>query len=85
LNIQVVDEPDGVDCILFVTSGRLDVLEFATRTGGWPTDPKITDIGYYRFVPHTPKGSGFTAVPVDQRDSDTLAFMLAGEWGMHAS
>ena len=76
LHIQVADVPDGVASLLFITSGRIDFLEFATYTGSWPKDPQIMQLGYYRFEPSFPKG--YTLVPVDRRDAGTLARLLAG-------
>jgi hypothetical protein len=76
VHVQVADVPHGVASLLFISSGRLDFLEFATYTGSWPKDPQLLQLGYYRFEPSSPKG--FTLVPVDQRDSVTLARALAG-------
>jgi len=83
VNIQVADVPHGVATLLFITSGRLDFLEFATYTGSWPKDPQLLQLGYYRFEPSEPKGC--TLVPVDQRDPVTVARALAGANASHAT
>jgi hypothetical protein len=83
VNIQVADVLHGVASLLFITSGRLDFLEFATFTGSWPKDPQLLRLGYYRFEPSKPKG--FTLVPVDQRDSVAVARALAGAKASHAT
>jgi len=72
VNIQVADVPHGVSSLLWVTSGRIAFLEFAAHVDSWPKDPQITHLGYYR---HEPSG---TLVPVDRRDSSTVARALAG-------
>ena len=76
VHVEVADVPDGVTSLLWIKSGRIAFLEFATYTGSWPQDPQITDLGYYRFVPWAPKA--YSLVPVERRDSSTLARALAG-------
>jgi hypothetical protein len=76
VHVQVTDVPHGVASLLFINSGRLNFLEFATYTGSWPKDPQLLQLGYYRIEPSNPKS--FTLVPVDQRDSVTLARALVG-------
>lgn len=80
VNVEVADVPLGVSCHLWITSGRIDFLEFATYANPWPKDPQITHLGYYR---HEPSG---ILVPVDRRNGSTLARALAGtKPGAHAT
>jgi hypothetical protein len=83
VNVQVANVPHGVTSLLWITSGRIDFLEFATYTGSWPKAPQLLRLGYYRFEPSG--RPSFTLVPVDQRDSVTLARALAGANASHAT
>jgi hypothetical protein len=76
VDAEVDGVADGVTSLLYVISGRLHVLEFATYVGTWPEEPRLMNLGYFREVPAGP--NGFSLVPVQQRDAQALARALKG-------
>jgi len=76
VDVEVAGVENGQATLLFIRDGALTLLEFATYTGEWPTDPKAIRIGYYRYVPSST--SSHSLVPTAERDPETLALQLAG-------
>jgi hypothetical protein len=83
VNIDLADVPHGVTSLLFIASGRIDLLEFVTNSGSWPQRPQLLHLGYFREEAITPRH--FSLVPVERRDPITLARALAGYKAPHAT
>jgi len=77
VDVTVPGVENGQTALLFVRDGVLSLLEFATYTGTWPLDPQAERIGYFRYVPNPT--SGYTLLPVPQRDAETISLQLAGQ------
>jgi hypothetical protein len=76
VDVEVAGVENGQATLLFIRNGALTLLEFATYTGEWPTDPKAKRLGYYRFVPSA--AGAHSLLPTAERDPETLALQLAG-------
>jgi hypothetical protein len=50
VNVTVLDVEHGVTSLLFINSGRIDFLEFATFTGSWPKDPQLLRLGVHEWL-----------------------------------
>jgi hypothetical protein len=75
-----VEGTENVAALLFVREGRITLLEFALPVGEWPVDPQARTIGYLRYVPQF--DSGYSLVPIAQRDPHTLEMLLSGRSGV---
>ncbi|QSX77386.1 hypothetical protein [Agrilutibacter solisilvae] len=74
VNLDVAGVANGVATLLYVTSGKLDFIEFATYDDDWPEDPSLVSVGYLQWVPSS--SGAFSGVPVKERDPETLAWQL---------
>lgn len=76
VDVQVEGVTAEVSTVLYIVGGHLHFLEFAALDGEWPKEPVITKLGYLRS--EKVEDDEYRAVPVDERDPDSLARSLAG-------
>jgi hypothetical protein len=76
VNLDVQGLPHGADALLYVTEGRISLLELVTAGAEWPTDPVVVGLSYYRETEVQP--GSYSMQPQTSRDAGTLARALQG-------
>ena len=76
VNLDVLGLPHGADALLYVTDGRISLLELVTAAAEWPAEPVVVGLSYYRETEVEP--GSYSMRPQESRDAATLTRALQG-------